>query len=162
MFDKLRTSENQKVKIAFPKTANHVIACDLRSKDWENVYNQTVIFINKVILKKEQKFNFDLQGHRGARGLEPDNTMKTFKNALNLGVNTLELDVVISKDKKIVISHEPWLNHKITLDPKGNKIPEEKALVFNIYKNKYKKIKSYYISSIRNPKFPKQQKTKNL
>jgi glycerophosphoryl diester phosphodiesterase/esterase/lipase len=159
MFDNLGTSANKKVKKAFPEAGNHVIGCDLRSKDWENVYNQTVAFIDNVILEKEQKFNFDLQGHRGARGLSPENTIQAFDKALSLGVNTLELDVVISKDNKVVVSHEPYLNNKITLDAKGKRITEEEGEAFNFYKNKYKKIKKFDVGSLGNLKFSKQEKS---
>ena len=51
--------------------------------------------------------DFDLQGHRGARGLFPENSIEGFVGAVDLLVNTLEMDVVISKDKKVVVSHEP-------------------------------------------------------
>ncbi|SDR72098.1 Glycerophosphoryl diester phosphodiesterase [Polaribacter sp. KT25b] len=160
MFDGLGTPENKKVKKAFPKTGNHVIGCDLRSKDWKSVYNETVSFIDEVILEKEKQYSFDLQGHRGARGLSPENTIQAFDKALELGVNTLELDVVISKDNKVVVSHEPWLNDEVTLDSKGKNITKEDAKAFNIYKNKYKKIKSYDVGSIGNPKFLEQKKEK--
>ncbi|WP_299780021.1 glycerophosphodiester phosphodiesterase family protein [uncultured Formosa sp.] len=158
MYENLGTPKDKKVKIAFPEAGNHVIACDLRSKDYKNVYNQTVAFIDDIILEKEHLYNFELQGHRGARGLEPENTILAFKKALELKVNTLELDVVITKDKKVVVSHEPWLNHEITLDAKGNNITKEEALTFNIYKNKYKTLKKYDVGSLGNPKFPKQEK----
>ena len=160
MFDGLGTPTDKKVKVAFPEAGNHVIACDLRSKDWKNVYNQTVTFIDEVILEKTKQYSFDLQGHRGARGLSPENTIQAFKKALDLGVNTLELDVVISKDNKVVVSHEPWLNEEVTLDAKGKNITKKDALAFNIYKNKYKKIKSYDVGSIGNPKFLEQKKEK--
>lgn len=159
MFDGLATPKDKKVKVAFPKAGNHVIACDLRSNDWENVYSQTVTFIDEVILEKEQKFNFDLQGHRGARGLLPENTVQAFEKALKLGVNTLELDVVISKDNKVVVSHEPWLNYEITLDHKGEGITKDEGLSFNFYKNKYKKIKKYDVGSLGDKKFPEQEKS---
>jgi glycerophosphoryl diester phosphodiesterase len=160
MFHGLGTPTDKKVKVAFPEVGNHVIACDLRSKDWKNVYNQTVAFIDEVILEKTKQYSFDLQGHRGARGLSPENTIQAFEKALDLGVNTLELDVVISKDNKVVVSHEPWLNEEVTLDVKGRKITKKDALAFNIYKNKYKKIKSYDVGSIGNPKFLEQKKEK--
>lgn len=160
MYDGLGTPADKKTKVAFPEAGNHVIACDLRSNDWESVYNETVIFIDEVILEKEQKFEFDLQGHRGARGLSPENTMQAFEKALELGVNTIELDVVISKDNKVVVSHEPWLNEEVTLDANGNRIAKEEASAFNMYKNKYKKIKSYDVGSIGNPKFLEQKKEK--
>ena len=56
---------------------------------------------------------FDLQGHRGARGLAPENTLPAFATALSLGVTTLELDVGITRDDVIVVSHDPYLNPDI-------------------------------------------------
>ena len=48
---------------------------------------------------------FDVQGHRGARGLRPENTIPAFLVALDSGVTTVEMDVVITKDKKVILSH---------------------------------------------------------
>lgn len=62
---------------------------------------------------------FDLQGHRGARGLAPENTLAGFEAALLIGVNTLELDIVISADGVPVISHDTVLNPDITRDASG-------------------------------------------
>lgn len=61
----------------------------------------------------------DLQGHRGARGLAPENTLPAFERALALGVTTLELDVAITSDGVLVISHNPVLNPEITRDAAG-------------------------------------------
>ncbi len=54
-------------------------------------------------------FAFDLQGHRGARGLAPENTIPAFATALSLGVTTLEFDVNLSKDGKLIVGHDPVL-----------------------------------------------------
>ena len=62
---------------------------------------------------------FDLQGHRGARGLLPENTLPAFEKAMALGVSTLELDVGVSKDGVVVISHDRALNPDITRDASG-------------------------------------------
>lgn len=62
---------------------------------------------------------FDLQGHRGARGLLPENTLPAFEKAIELGVTTLELDVGVSKDGSVVISHDRALNPEITRDASG-------------------------------------------
>lgn len=158
MYSNLGTSFDKKKKVAFPEAGNHVIACDLRSNDWEGVYNETVSFIDQIILEKNNQYNFELQGHRGARGISPENTIQAFEKALKLGVNTLELDVVVSKDHKVVVSHEPWLNNDITLDVDGNRISRENAIAFNIYKNNYKNIKKYDVGSLGNSKFPEQEK----
>ena len=87
--------------------------------------------------------SFDFQGHRGARGLVPENTIPSFLKALEYGVTTLELDVVISKDSQIVLSHEPWFNHSIALQPNGNSISEEKEREFNLYEMTYDEIAQY-------------------
>ena len=62
---------------------------------------------------------FDLQGHRGARGLLPENTLPSFERALDLGVTTLELDIAITSDGVLVIHHDPTLNPAITRDASG-------------------------------------------
>jgi len=57
---------------------------------------------------------FDAQGHRGARGLAPENTLPAFATALSIGVTTLELDVGMTKDGVLVVHHDEWLNPDIT------------------------------------------------
>ena len=62
---------------------------------------------------------FDLQGHRGARGLAPENTLPSFAAALAIGVTTIETDIAITRDRVLVISHDPALNPDITRGPDG-------------------------------------------
>jgi glycerophosphoryl diester phosphodiesterase len=62
---------------------------------------------------------FDLQGHRGARGLAPENTLAAFERALSIGVTTLELDVVLSAEGVPVISHDTAPNPDFTRDADG-------------------------------------------
>ncbi|HEX2539621.1 MAG TPA: glycerophosphodiester phosphodiesterase [Caldimonas sp.] len=62
---------------------------------------------------------FDLQGHRGARGLEPENTLAAFERALAIGVTTLEMDAAVTADGVVVVSHDPALNPAITRDAQG-------------------------------------------
>jgi glycerophosphoryl diester phosphodiesterase len=61
----------------------------------------------------------DLQGHRGARGLAPENTLPAFAKALSLGVTTLETDIAISRDGVLLIAHDPALNPDLTRGPDG-------------------------------------------
>lgn len=68
-------------------------------------------------------FAFDLQGHRGARGLRPENTLPAFTHALDLGVTTLELDIGVTADGVAVIAHDPFLNPLITRDAAGQWLP---------------------------------------
>lgn len=62
---------------------------------------------------------FDLQGHRGARGLAPENTLPAFARALSIGVSTLELDVGVTKDGVVVVAHDPLLNPALTRGADG-------------------------------------------
>jgi glycerophosphoryl diester phosphodiesterase len=62
---------------------------------------------------------FDLQGHRGARGLAPENTLAAFRTAISLGVDTLELDTGVTKDGVLVVAHDPRLNPNFTRDAAG-------------------------------------------
>jgi glycerophosphoryl diester phosphodiesterase len=62
---------------------------------------------------------FDLQGHRGARGLAPENTLAAFTRALGLGVTTLELDTGITRDGAVVVTHDERLNPDFTRDGAG-------------------------------------------
>jgi glycerophosphoryl diester phosphodiesterase len=68
---------------------------------------------------------FDVQGHRGARGLAPENTLAAFRTGLALGVDTLETDLAITRDDVIVISHNPRLNPDITRDGEGRFLASE-------------------------------------
>lgn len=101
---------------------------------------------------------FDLQGHRGARGLVPENTIPSMLKALDYGVNTLELDVVISKDKKVLVSHEPFLNHKICKNAQGETIKEADEKTYNLYQMTYDSIARCDCGSMGNPGYPEQQK----
>jgi glycerophosphoryl diester phosphodiesterase len=62
---------------------------------------------------------FDLQGHRGARGLAPENTIVGFAKALSVGVATLELDLAMTTDGVVVVHHDLWLNPNTTRDRSG-------------------------------------------
>jgi glycerophosphoryl diester phosphodiesterase len=103
---------------------------------------------------------FDVQGHRGARGIKPENTIPSFLAALDYGVTTLELDVVVTKDKQLVVSHEPWMNHAICLQPDGNPINEKNEKKYNLYQLTYEQIKQFDCGSRGNPTFAKQDKIK--
>lgn len=103
---------------------------------------------------------FDIQGHRGARGLMPENTIPGFLKALELGVNTLELDVVVSKDNKLVVSHEPYFSSEISLDKNASPIPPEKQKEYNLFKMNYSEIKLFDVGSLGNKRFPEQRRMK--
>ena len=104
--------------------------------------------------------DFDKQGHRGCRGLMPENTIPAMLNAIGLGVTTLEMDVCISKDKKVFLSHEAFFNHEITTKPDGGFIDEKDEKSFNMYQMNYADIIKYDVGMKPHPRFPDQQKMK--
>lgn len=98
---------------------------------------------------------FDWEGHRGSRGLMPENTIEAMYEALRYPVTTLEFDVVISKDKKVVVSHEPWMNPVICKHPEGKEYKEKEI---NLYKMDYSEILRFDCGSLPHPRFPDQKK----
>lgn len=104
----------------------------------------------------EKTKKIDWQGHRGARGLVPENTIPSFIKALEYPVSTLELDVVVSKDGQLILSHEPWMSHHICSHPDGRPVTEEEDRSLNIYQMTYNEIKSYDCGSRGNERFPEQ------
>jgi glycerophosphoryl diester phosphodiesterase len=100
---------------------------------------------------------FDIQGHRGCRGLLPENTIAAFIYAVKLGVTTLELDVVVSKDLKVAVSHEPWMNPLICSTPDGKAVTGT-GMQYNLFQMDYAEIKLFDCGSRGHPKFPNQKK----
>ncbi|WP_247653574.1 glycerophosphodiester phosphodiesterase family protein [Flavobacterium sp. CS20] len=103
-------------------------------------------------------YKFDLQGHRGARGILPENSLQAFQKAIDIGVNTLELDVVISKDSMVVVSHDAYMNPDVCLNAQGQKISDSSQ--FNLYKMNYEDIKTFDCGSLQHPNFPEQKPLK--
>lgn len=105
---------------------------------------------------------FDKQGHRGCRGLMPENTIPAMLHALDLNVTTLELDVVITKDKQVVLSHEPFFNHEISTAKYGtyaaSPITEANEKSFNIFQMTYEDTKRFDVGLKPHPRFPQQKK----
>src|SRR5690554_2395804 len=97
---------------------------------------------------------FDLQCHRGARGLVPENTIAGFLVALDLGVTTLEMDAVISADGEVVVSHEPWMSAEICSHPDGRAVVEEEAPSLNIFEMAYEEVRRYDCGSRGHLRFP--------
>lgn len=101
---------------------------------------------------------FDLQGHRGARGLMPENTVPAFLKAVDLGVDTIELDVVVTNDERILVSHEPWFNHEISTKPDGSPVTEEEEMELNIYEMTYRETQQFDVGKKGHPSYPNQQR----
>lgn len=100
----------------------------------------------------------DIQGHRGARGLMPENSIPAFMKALEEGVTTLELDVVITKDKQVLISHDPYMLSDICTKPSGEPVLKNEVTEFNIYKMTFDEVQQFDCGSRGNSRFPEQQK----
>jgi len=104
--------------------------------------------------------SLDLQGHRGMRGLFPENSILGFLKALELGVNTLELDIVMSGDTQLVVSHEPFISSAICQYPGGRQIPKETEKELNMYHMTYNEIKAFDCGSLLNQDFLLQEKSR--
>jgi glycerophosphoryl diester phosphodiesterase len=101
---------------------------------------------------------FDTQGHRGCRGLMPENTIPAMLHALDLGVTTLEMDAVITKDNQVILSHEPFFNHEISTKPGGHFIDEKEERNLNFYQMTYGEVKTFDVGLKPHPRFPQQKK----
>ena len=97
-------------------------------------------------------------GHRGCRGVMPENTIEGFREAIKRGVDGIEWDVVVNGDGQLVISHEPYFHKDFCLDPKGNNIENES--LYNIYKMSQAEINGFDCGSKSHKNFPEQQKIK--
>jgi len=97
-----------------------------------------------------------IYGHRGARGLFPENTLEGFLYAASIGVYGIEMDVVISKDKQVVVSHEPWMNPKTCTKPDNSKVSFIRLK--RLYRMNYDVIRQYDCGLRGNPDFPDQKK----
>ncbi|RYY36650.1 MAG: glycerophosphodiester phosphodiesterase [Sphingobacteriaceae bacterium] len=103
---------------------------------------------------------FSTEAHRGGRGLMPENTIPAMKNAIDLGITTLEMDTHITADWKVILSHDEHINPLFTLSPEGKDISKEQSLSLILYKMNYADIKRYDVGSRFYEKYPKQKKLK--
>lgn len=100
------------------------------------------------------------QGHRGTRGLMPENTIPSMIKAIEEGSNVIELDVHISKDKQVVVTHDPYINRLFTLMPNGQEIPEDEAKKHLIYQMEYSQIRQFDVGTKFHKGYPEQKKMK--
>lgn len=121
-----------------------------------------LLLLLTVLLTSHTVFaqSFDKQGSRGARGLMPENTIAGMLRALDVGVTTLNMNVVISKDNKVLLSHEPYFNNEISLTPDNKAIPLKNEKNYNIYKMNYAEVRKFDVGSKVHKRFPGQQKIK--
>lgn len=128
------------------------------------IFSLVVLFACGDPTEKQQTMSpkplptFDWQGHRGARGLVPENTVPAFLKALTLNMRTLEMDVAISKDGQVIISHEPWFSHEISSTPDGKEVSDEMEKNYLIHQMNLSEIQAFDVGLRGNARFPDQQK----
>ncbi|RDV16639.1 glycerophosphodiester phosphodiesterase [Pontibacter diazotrophicus] len=103
---------------------------------------------------------FDKQGHRGGRGLMPENTVPAMLKALSEGVTTLEMDAHVSRDNQVLLSHDPHINPEHELLPDGSETPAADAEKHVWYNMNYSDIRRYDAGSKFYSRFPEQQRMK--
>lgn len=121
------------------------------------IFILSIVFLLTACSYEDSMKIFDLQGHRGARGLLPENTIPGFLHAVDLGVNTLEFDLVVTKDQKLLVSHEPWFHHNISSKPDGSPISEEEQLSFNIFEMTFEETQQFDVGERGHVLFPNQK-----
>jgi glycerophosphoryl diester phosphodiesterase len=99
-----------------------------------------------ITLATSAALGFDLEAHRGGRSLLPENTLPAFANALSMGVDTLELDLGITKDGQVVLSHDRHLNPDLARDGAGQYVAAPGPLLHNLT---LAEIQSYDVGQIR-------------
>ena len=99
----------------------------------------------------------DVQAHRGGAGLMPENTVTAMKNALDLGVNTLEFDLHLSKDGDVVVSHDSYFHPRYSIRPDGTYIQDDEPKEY-LYTMSYDSIARYEVGLRPTSRWPKQQK----
>lgn len=98
-----------------------------------------------------EKTSIDLQGHRGARGLFPENTIPAFKYAIEQKMTTLELDTNLTKDGNLIVYHDSFINSDLCIDSKKN--PAQSTRILDMTLEDLKKLDC---GSLINKKFPEQ------
>jgi glycerophosphoryl diester phosphodiesterase len=119
-----------------------------------SVFLFLIVFIMSCSVTKS---NFDPQAHRGGRGLMPENTIASEKNAIDYGC-TLEMDLQMSKDKKIIVSHDAYFNSLFCLTPQGDTMTKKEGYSRLIYDMPYDSVVQYDCGSKPHPDFPQQKK----
>ncbi len=89
-----------------------------------------------------------VQGHRGARAVRPENTIPAFEYAIHAGVDALEMDMAVTKDNVIVISHDPILEPPVCTGPRASAVIHELTLA---------QVREWDCGAVQNPHFPKQR-----
>ena len=133
----------------------------MKSLRFLRMLKNSVIFILVVFFMScNSKKQIDIQGHRGCRGLLPENSLPAFDKAIDLGVHTLELDIAITKENEVVVSHEPFMSHTICYNPEGVEISESMDMKYNLYEMTHEEIKQFDCGSKIHPLYTNQKRIK--
>ncbi len=97
-----------------------------------------------------------IHGHRGSRGVLPENTLESFAFSIESGAEAIELDVVMSGDGQLVVSHDPFIHHEICTHPDGRRISEEEEKNLNIFKMSAGEVKNFPCGTFAHFRFPEQ------
>ncbi len=95
----------------------------------------------------------DVQGHRGGAGLVPENTIEAMKHALDMGLNTLELDLQISEDGQVVVSHDAYFHYRYAIRPDGSRVEKGEPKEY-LYTMPYSEIVKYDVGSRKSEVWP--------
>ncbi len=107
-----------------------------------------------------QNVQIDWQGHRGARGLLPENSIPAFLLALEFPVTTLELDLAVSKDDQLIVSHDPWMSASICKKTDGSDVGKSEEEELLIMEMTYEEIRQFDCGSRGNSRFKDQKPMK--
>nr|WP_067060333.1 glycerophosphodiester phosphodiesterase family protein [Mucilaginibacter sp. L294] len=122
-----------------------------------------LITILSAVLLAGQAFSqqkMDTQAHRGGMALMPENTVASMLNGVKSGIKTLEMDVVISSDGKVVVSHDLYMSADFMRKPDGTDIDKADEKNLALYHMTYDSIRTYDAGSKPHPRFPAQAKMK--
>lgn len=145
----------------------------MRGNAKNRLMKSLLLFISAVFLiacnTKEQSDDiqpaefpeFSAESHRGGRGDMPENTIPAMLYSLSLdGITTLEMDIHVTADDRLALSHDPYLNPQFTLKPDGTEIDKSERKNYTIHQMKYDEIKKFDVGSKVNDNFPDQKKMK--
>jgi glycerophosphoryl diester phosphodiesterase len=114
-----------------------------------------VMFLNSCM--SDPKSDIRIHGHRGCRGYLPENTIPSFVYAWKKGTPVLELDIVISADSQLIVSHDPFIHHEICTFPDGRPISADQEKSLNIFQMRAAEVRQFRCGSMPHPRFPEQR-----
>ncbi|MFI3305410.1 MAG: glycerophosphodiester phosphodiesterase family protein [Rikenellaceae bacterium] len=121
------------------------------------------LFLSLLVLIScnQNRESVTIQAHRGGAGLMPENTIEAMKRAIDLGVDVLEVDLNISQDGEVVVSHDPFMNSGFVLTPSGDEIAKGEERNYLLYKMKYDSIRRFDVGSKPYATFPEQRRVRS-